>query len=298
MFDVLTKMTAKQYYSDDFNSEPSLSSTTANLLVRRSAFHGWLYHPRLGRKARKATDAMERGTILDMFVLGSETREVDLIDAPDFRTKAAQAQRDASKAAWRVPLLRHKAEAYQVVAQGIKDRCESLGLTFDGMSQVCLLWEETATSGRVVQCRALLDHLFMDTADFLDLKTAENCHPEKLPWKVYGEGALIQMSAYKRAVNACLETTGARGSWVFAEADDQDVVIAGPDGQGEAYGDMLWQRAVDMWAEALDTNQWHGYQKPGERLSIGVPPKALDAMLAALEASAGNGDAEGGSDGL
>jgi hypothetical protein len=82
----------QDYHADPCVS-PSLSQSIAHTLVTLSPRHAWLEHPRLGGQKRKATKAMDEGSILHRLLLG-EGVDVGVIHEDDYKTKAARELRD------------------------------------------------------------------------------------------------------------------------------------------------------------------------------------------------------------
>jgi hypothetical protein len=77
---------------------PRLSPSVASILLRRSPLHAWHYHRLLGGVRREPTASMENGTLLHHLVLvGGDSDKLAIIDAENFRTKAAQELRDAAQ---------------------------------------------------------------------------------------------------------------------------------------------------------------------------------------------------------
>src|SRR5262245_35492153 len=94
------------YYNDPCE-RPSLTQSIAKTLITKSPLHAWTEHPRLGGVRREPTREMDDGKILDALLL-SGGDGLEIIEAPDFRTKDARARRDAAKAAGKTPILKHK----------------------------------------------------------------------------------------------------------------------------------------------------------------------------------------------
>jgi len=79
---------AAQYHGDPA-PEPSISASLIRMLLEASPLHAWRAHPRLGNcgEDRKTAES-DCGTAAHALLL--EGRDiVDVIDAPDWRTKVA-----------------------------------------------------------------------------------------------------------------------------------------------------------------------------------------------------------------
>ena len=104
----------------DYHSHAALSQSGAKTLLQSPArFNYERTHP------RPPTAAMEHGTIAHGLVLGSGPRIV-VIDANDWRTKAAHLAADDARAAGKVPILAKDYE--RVLAMGLKLREHTLAM--------------------------------------------------------------------------------------------------------------------------------------------------------------------------
>ena len=101
----LYRMTAEQYHADPC-PEPSLSSSTIKTMLERTPRHAFHDHPRLGGMRLESSSAAQTlGSVVHAMVLGAG-RQWHVIDADDWRTKAAKAERDAAESVGKVPILR------------------------------------------------------------------------------------------------------------------------------------------------------------------------------------------------
>ena len=93
---------AEEYHSDPA-PKPSLSQSIGKVLLERCPRSAWYAHPRLN-PAFKPEDStkFDRGTVAHQLLIG-KGRDFHIIDAPDYRTKAAQMERDMARAAGKTP---------------------------------------------------------------------------------------------------------------------------------------------------------------------------------------------------
>src|SRR5262245_60670140 len=97
-------ISADAYHIDPCPS-PSLSASIAKLLSSRTPLHAWYAHPRLNPAYEVDTDQkFDIGTACHSLIL-NDPRIFHIVDADDWRTKDAKAQRDEARAAGKVPLL-------------------------------------------------------------------------------------------------------------------------------------------------------------------------------------------------
>lgn len=268
----LVTMTADEYHADPCDT-PSLSSSIAGILVSRSPRHAYLAHPRLGGVRRESTKSMDRGTLIHALVLGKGA-EIVAVDAADWRTKAAQEQRDAIRAAHKVPVLVGDYNEALTAAASIEAQLGDRGIWLTGQSEVVAKWIERADDGTPVRCRAMIDHLMLPA--IFDLKTCRSAHPAAIQRHVIGYGYHIQAHAYQRAVAAVDPTLTGRTDFVFLFVELDPAVTVQParlDGSMRVLGERQWRRAVNTWAACLTSGRWPAYSD--DTLTIEAPPWAL-----------------------
>lgn len=253
------------YHADRIGERPTLSASIAQTLISRSPLHAWQQHPRLGGIGKAATKAMDAGTVIHKLVLGAG-RDLFAIDAPDFRTKAAQTARDEARARGDVPILAHDLDEARTAADAIRARFADRGILFDGAAEVAIAWTEDTPSGPV-ECRCMMDHLREDAGAIYDLKTARDASPDAAMRSMISNGYDIQYTAYCRALSQLRPDLVGRIDMLFlyAELDPPYAVMVGrPAGTLEELGTRRWERAVRSWGQCLAANQWPGYEGVSE----------------------------------
>jgi len=236
-----------------------LSPSAAKILIQRTPWHAWSYH-RLGGGLRSAdTTATVRGRLLDRMLFGVGP-EIVVIDADDFRTKAAKQTRDDALAAGKVPILRDDIEGKQRIIDAWRVQLAEKGIRLDGESQKKIDW---FTDG--CPCRGYLDHFIAGTgvAVFYDLKTCEDASADAARRALVHNGGDIQHAAYTEAIEVTHPRyAGAvRGLFIFAEVEPPYAIhLIEPSGSMRALGKAKWDRAKRVWAECLESNQWPGYR--------------------------------------
>lgn len=265
----LIRIPSAQYHADDIGEDrPSLSSSVATEIVRKSAFHGWLKHPKLGKATRKTTADQAYGTLIHSLVLDPDDAadQVVVVEADNFRTKAAQAERDDALAAGKTPILvGEMTDAYKV-ADEIKAAIAAAGFELTGQSEVAIVWEEDTPHGPIV-CRGLIDHLLLDRPAILDLKTCNSAHPNAIAKSVTEHGYHIQACAYTKAIQQYRPDLAGRVelTWLFVEILPEEsprrviLTVAKPDGMMRELGRIHWDRACETWSRCLKDNHWPAY---------------------------------------
>lgn len=242
---------------------PRLSQSIAKDLIHRSPAHAWKSHRLLGGKSRQPTNVMDHGTLVHELVLGGD--KVVVVDAKDWRTKDAKAQRDAIRLAGGVPVLKHQHEKAEVTANAVIAALAAIGIFLeDGECECRLEWEDDG-----VPCEGTPDWFGLDTDErpvVFDLKVTSGHADPGTTEKKMADWA-IQRSAYVSALNKRHPELAGRWRWlwVVVEAETNEVAIYVAGATLEQLGDMQWERAVVMWKGLLELHAddpdapWPGY---------------------------------------
>lgn len=256
------RLTADEYFADPCD-KPSLSSSIARKLVSESPRHAYSAHPRLGGHSRAPTKAMNAGSVMHALLLDGGK---DIVEIPykDFKTKAAQVDRDQAIAEGRVPITSSDLAEARVVAAILRDKLAASQMVFDGETEIAALWEETADDGTIVSCRAMFDHWSFARAMIDDLKTSRTADPGRIARSVADDGYDIQAAAYNSAATKIHPELIGRVnvSFGFCELDDPyatTVIERGRAGSFYELGEMRWRRAINTWAWCTNNNRWPEY---------------------------------------
>lgn len=265
---------------EQYHARPGLSASIAATLIARSPLHAWSQHPAYGGKGKKATKAMDEGTIGHRLVLG-KGRDYRALDFDDYRTNAAKAARDAAIADGFVPVLAERLAELQQTADAIRIELARHRIQLDGQSELCIEWHEKSESGPVL-CRAMLDHVWLERGRILDLKLVADAAPAKVERSAENFGYAIQHAAYTRALAALMPNLAGRVEMLFAFCEKEAphaVNVCRPDGVFRALGEARWVRAVETWGACVKNNAWPGYGEVFNTLS--APTWALHREEAA-----------------
>lgn len=260
MAELILDLDEADYHNDPCDT-PSLSSSTASVLLNKSPAHAYAHHPKLGGLPTVPTKDMDVGSLIHAILLRRE-QQVCAIDADDFRTKAARELRDEARDEGRIPVLRRVYEEASLKAMALDKQIAAYGYdTTKGCNEVTILWQEDTIHGPV-QCRSRLDHLNIDRALILDVKKARSAHPRACEKHVIEYGYDVQRAAYTRAVESKFPELLGRlqFTFLFCELDPVPTVVpAELDGVLRERGDRRWQEACETWAWCLSRDTWPSY---------------------------------------
>jgi hypothetical protein len=264
---------AAAYHADPC-PEPSLSCSIANLLCHASPAHARQAHPRLNPDAvDEKREEFDLGTIAHALLLEGSADRIAIVDAKDFRTKAAQEARDAAYAAGQLPILAARwvdVQAMVVAARAQLDQHADGGrwMFTGGKPEQTVIWQEDG-----LWCRARLDWLRHSSAGVAidDYKTTSgSANPEAWSRAMFDRGADLQAAWYRRAV-AALTEQDAPFRYAVQETFPPyalSVISLGPDALLLAEKKVLY--ALDVWRSCLASNTWPGY--PRQTAYAGLPP--------------------------
>lgn len=278
--------TAEEYHKDPCD-KPSLSSSTAKVIVSQSPLHGWTRHPRYGKtegddESLEAEDddtkAKANGTLIHRLLLGKGA-DLVVIEADNFRSKAAREERDEAKAAGKIPVIARRLDELNSVVSILRARCADQGYEFNGESEIPIEWYERGLEGPVL-CRSMIDHAYVDSGVSFDVKTIRNANPEYIARMFVENGYDIQDRAYTRALEQLRPNLTGRVdmTFLFMEIEAPYAVVPiVPDGGIQQIGKQRWERAVYLWERCLAKNEWPSYCS--SRLIIEAPQWVISKHL-------------------
>lgn len=273
------------YHADLLCDRPTLSRSEAMVLLDKSPLHCWAKHPRLGAQGqKKVTPAMDFGSGAHSLALGKGA-DIVTVDADDWKTKAARAERDAIREQGKTPMLLGTFEDANQTVGAMFARLKEFNL-YDrfqaAKSEVVLLWDE----GDNCSCRVMADKLLIDeekgTAEFFDIKFTESAQPKWLPKHFADMGYGLQDQWYIHGLEQVLPKYSGRMSFTFIlqETDFPYVMVPvrlGGEFRGASISKVM--RAVQTWSKCMETNRWPGYTQ--EIIELEAPPWLLASEMGA-----------------
>ena len=257
----------------DYHADPvpggSLSASGARKLLASPARFAYdREHP------PEPTPAMELGTAAHRLVLGTGP-ELAVIDAPDWRTRAAKEAAAAAREAGAVPLLTTEHEQVQMMAAALRNHPIAAAL-FDperGDPEQSLFWTDDRTG---VWMRARLDWLPRHPPGRLiigDYKTAISASPDGFTRDVANFGYHQQAAFYCDGATALGLADNPAFLFVVQEkAAPYLVAVYELDVLAMEAGRARNRLAAEMYRDCTEAGIWPGY--PAEIGLISLPPWA------------------------
>jgi len=217
------------------------------------------------------------------------------IDAPDWRTKAARAAREAAYADGATPLLAAEYEQVQAMTAALRAHpvAGALFRPDAGTAEQSLFWVDAEFG---VWRRARTDWLTRSATGRLlvaDYKTAASAEPDALARAMSSHGYYQQGAWYLDAVTALgLAGDGEPAFLLVAQEKTPPylVTVAEPDALALRWGRARNRKALDTYRRCRDTGDWPGYADRTV-VSLALPTWAERQHEAAWEA--GDYDTEG-----
>ena len=278
-------ISADEYHADPCPS-PSLSASIATILIQQSPMHAKAAHPRLTpNPVREEAKHLDLGTICHALMLegidvahvitatkkeGSGKNRIDTGEpVTDYKTKDAQTERDAARAASKCPVLAHEMPEILSMMDACRMQLATHRDAYDaftnGKPEQTLVWREP--SG--IWCRARVDWMMNDRPSMYDYKTGKrSARPSDVSRIAAGAGWTIQAAFYRRGFKAVFgqdlepdfrfvaQENFAPYALSVLELSPADLALA------EAQVDV----AINRFAECLQSGIWPGYSRNVERI--------------------------------
>ena len=248
--------------AEDYHRLDALSASTIKTLLQKSAQHARMQQM---QPDGEPSPQMERGTALHALTLG-ETDLIQVINAPDFRTKAAQQARDDARKDGRIPIIADKAaELYDIAATAREQIEDALKIDMgnDGQAETTLLWTEQG-----LDCKARpdwvsdfdLNHVIKIGKKILipDLKFTEVSQQAWIK-SIASNGYDIQSEWYRRAV---LATHKIDSRFIFCVCEvfpPYPVYFVELTPAYRAIADVKIKRAIQLWTACVEANNFPCY---------------------------------------
>ncbi len=240
----MTEMTDEEYFA-----LPSLSHSDTKLLERSPAHYRWAKD----HAVREHKPQFDFGHVVHELILGKGAG-IDVIDADNWKTKAAQEARKESREAGRAPLLTTEFMAAKACADAVRLHPLAAKL-LDHMDhvEVACVWDDNG-----VQRRAKPDGV---TGRFvLDVKTTPAADTESFGRSAGKFGYHSQAAWYIEAAHACLGIADPKFLFIVVEVDAPHLVnVIELDPYDIELGAKRNARLIGRYRQCVETDTWPGY---------------------------------------
>jgi hypothetical protein len=238
---------------NDYLKHPALSVSGMKLLLPPNCPALFKYYRENRRPEKRAYDL---GHVVHGLVLG-DGPEIVRIDAADWRTNAAKAERDEAYAAGKVPILAHEYDEAAACATSVRAHPIAGPLFTDGIAELSLFWDDPDTG---VRMRGRLDWLRDNPVMGVDLKTAASADPETFGRSAASYGYAQQQAMYEDAIRANGLDDNPEFRFVVVEKHPPYLVsVIELDPEAVRVGRALNRRAALIYKRCLESDEWPGY---------------------------------------
>ncbi len=254
------------YFADPCE-QPSLTQSIASVLLSQSPRHAALRHPRLNPAWEPYEDTkFNIGNAAHKLLIG-RGKELVIVEADDWRTKDAKAQRDEAHEAGKVALLAHQhrtaTDMADAFAEQIADIIACNGAFNSngggGSGEVVIIAEYQG-----VILRSMIDWM-RDTTHLDDLKTTgKSASPDRLPYAMAEGGWDLQAAMQERILDV-LDPGGQghRHHYFYLQENDDpyEVTVCELPESVMTIGRAKLDKAIGIWRTCTETNRWPGYPR-------------------------------------
>jgi hypothetical protein len=259
----------------EYHAHPALSSSGARKLLPPSCPAVFDWERRNPPESRSVFDI---GSAAHKLVLGAGL-PIRVIDAPDWRTKAAKEQRDAARECDEIPVLTHEYERVRGMADALCLHPVAEQLFSAGTPELSLFWRDDRSG---VECRARLDWLGTNVLGdpvIVDYKTCASADPRSLARAVQSYGYHVQASWYMEGAQATGVAPEAGFLFVCQEkTPPYPVTVLALDREALRVGKAKARHARSIYAKCLAKDEWPAYSDG--IVDVGLPVWAQDEEAA------------------
>ena len=248
-------------YIADPAPQPSLNAGAVHTLITKSPRHACYGHPRLNANYESdESSRLDIGTIAHALLLENDASRVVVIEADDWRTKAAKEQRDEARALGKLPILSKDYFGIQemvLVAKAAIAKSEFAQDWREAIPEQTLLWQHEG-----VWCRSRPDKATPDWRILWDYKTSVSAHPMAFMRTIMQHGYDIQAELGMMGVEALGLNEGEKVAFVFVVQEIEppyalSFISLSPEWQQLAHQKI--KRAMMTWKGCLRENHWPAY---------------------------------------
>ena len=242
----------------DYLSLKALSSGLCHRILSESPLHARLASPWNDSRDSDNSKVADIGSVAHKLLLEGNENGISIIDADDWRTKAAKELRDAAYAEGRIPMLAGKMDYVRAMVAAANDYLSTsqlAGVFTNGAPEVTLLFELNG-----IKCKGRCDWLTEERSLCLSYKTtAGSANPDS--W-IRTQLPQYDMATvfYERGVLAACGVTETRVVHLVQEQSyPYACSLIGLAPAYRAMADMRLNQALALWAKCAENGNWPAY---------------------------------------
>lgn len=259
---IVADMSAADYHADPCPA-PSLSQSLAKRILNRSPLHAWMAHPRLNPNYEPDDPTKyDIGNIAHRLLI-NRGKELAVIDAPDWRTKAAKEARVDAAGDGKLGVLQRDFDIATEMVEAARQQLFERDLNVhwspeNGSGEVVLAWPENG-----IWLRCMIDWLTTGRDLVFDYKTTgASAAPIAISRKMADDGWDVQAAMHERGLNALHpESAGRRKHLFVCQENDPPYALTVaqlPESTIEM-GRRKISVAIGLWTECMADDVWPGY---------------------------------------
>jgi uncharacterized small protein (DUF1192 family) len=275
--------------ADEYLDVPAMSASGAVVMVGRCPLVFWHSSPWNPDYVPERKRNYDFGTSAHLALLEPDkfAERVALIDAEDYRTKAAKEARDAAYAADKVPLLAHLMPQIQAIRDAFDRHGIARDAFKDGHAERSFFWIDAEFN---IPCKARPDFVRRGNRYIADLKTTEIARPDAFERRAYELGYFQRAAWYLEGVEA-VEGVRPKEFWlVVIERDPPHALtVCKIDERALEWGALMNRKAKETFAWCREHDEAPNYRHPDypdrdRAFTIGLPGYAEMRLAERLEA--------------
>lgn len=258
---------------------PALGSSGAVAIMRHCPARFWWNSDLNPLRELEDEAKLEFGTASHIAMLEPDqwATRIAIVEAYDWRTKAAQEKRNEARAAGLVPILEDAAIKITMMRAAIDAHPIASKAFVGGRAEASIIWQDRATGS---WAKARPDYMPDHRNYLIDYKTVVSAHPRAFERHAYDMGYHQQAAWYLDGLAA---VTGKRAHeyWFVCQEREPPFLVSVCRLAGDAieWGAKLNRRALEIFAECVAANEWPGYRDPARpdadrAFDIGLPAYA------------------------
>ena len=261
----------EDWYHADCVQGGSLSVSGAKLLLQAPAKYDYAR-----RHGSKHTKSMDTGTRVHALVLGKGFDQLELLDFPDYKTKAAQEEKKRVIAAGRIPTLTHEYREAQDIADAVLKHPTTGGLLAEIDAEVSMFWRDEEFG---IWCRARADALtyfgggpeMLGVPTMVDVKKTKDASPEGFAKSVFEYGYHRQDPWYREGWAYHLGCDWQDIDFVFAVVEEEPPHLVATYRIAPEHVDLGLEQnriARERFRDCVKADRWPGYSEEIEDLEL------------------------------